>query len=232
MKIHLGTPTYKRLDAQRLLLRARAARATTHRVVSSVYGNSLLPLSFNGLLASARIDEAHVFAMLHADIRPEPGWLQKMLDVFEARKLSCLSAVVRIRENTGRTSTAIEPLGYKENRETLRLRHLHAEDVLKLPDVFTQEDVQSVVCNGERHGALLVNTGIMLMRLADFEDFPGFNIVSGFHDTGHKTWVDSEDCELSRWMHRRGMAYAAMSSIENVHYTGGEFVWSTKEARA
>ncbi len=68
---------------------------------------SLLALNFNTLWCRAlnlrRKRRVDYFAMLHADIEPEEGWLDALVGELEAHSADVFSAVVPIKEDRGLT---------------------------------------------------------------------------------------------------------------------------------
>lgn len=148
IKVFVGVPSY---DTKISMLTANAllsgGRKYQHSVAFSQ--TSLLAYTFNRLWCEAiNAREKHGythFCMLHADIAPEPGWLDKLTDISLALGADILSAVVPIKNSDGLTSTAIDTHPHRPSRLTMTQVH-------KLGDAFT-------------HPKLLVNTGLMLVDI-------------------------------------------------------------------
>ena len=66
------------------------------------------------------------FAMLHADVRPEPGWLDVLLNVLDREDADVVSAVIPIKDDKGLTSTAVDnPPDQKRAPRMLTLAEVH-----------------------------------------------------------------------------------------------------------
>lgn len=97
------------------------------------------------------------FAMIHNDIIALPGWLDKMLALAEKHDADILSVISPIKDERGLTSFALDeeiepgngglPVEYAPRRLTL------TEIYDNYPETF------------EVPGKLLINTGLMLVRL-------------------------------------------------------------------
>jgi SAM-dependent methyltransferase len=106
-------------------------------------------------LNMARRGEASHFAMLHADIEPQEGWMDVLLDECDRLDAECVSAVVPLKEATGLTSTAIgDPADpwHPWRRFTLR-------EIAGFPDTF------DAAAAGYPDRPLLVNTGCLVCDL-------------------------------------------------------------------
>lgn len=118
------------------------------QVVRLATESSLLVHGFNSLWAEAlnlRGRGLTHFAMIHADVSPEPGWLDVLLGELVRLGADLVSAVVPIKDERGLTSTAVageNPWGS---------RRLTLTEVHRLPETFGPEDVG---------GPLLVNSGL------------------------------------------------------------------------
>lgn len=106
--------------------------------------NSILTKCFNMLWCealNARANGVTHFAMVHADVMPDPGWLDRMHDIMEEHKADVLSVAMPLKSKHGLTSTAVND----DPPRRFTLRQLHAG-----PETFTAPN-------------LLVNTGLMLV---------------------------------------------------------------------
>src|SRR5271166_4544310 len=110
-KIFLAQPTYSGQAHVESVLAASAQASKRHDVHYFTFGTSLLGMTFNVLWA--RSVQGHLkgeqglkddkgeelfpvrydlFAMLHSDICPEPGWLDKIVDILDEQKVTVASA--------------------------------------------------------------------------------------------------------------------------------------------
>src|SRR6185369_15663806 len=84
-------------------------------VVARTQGGSILTSVFNAGWAMAQdayaAGKIDAFAMIHSDVTAPQGWL----DVLEARRVAAgvdlISAVIPIKDETGKTSTAVDDTG-------------------------------------------------------------------------------------------------------------------------
>lgn len=147
--------------------------------------SSLLARGFNQCWAYALSAEYDYFVMLHSDIVPQAGWLEKLIELIELspahqpsqRVYDVVSTVIPIKGPLGITSTAV---GETHNIFGL-LKRLTMREVYKLPETFTVADIyesgllpDSPVI-GTR-GPLLVNTGCFIanLRAKNREGRPAF----------------------------------------------------------
>jgi len=91
------------------------------------------------------------FCLLHSDIVPEDGFIDKLYEAMTRVGADVISAVVPIKDPTGLTSTAIdEPYGDMDPR--WRKRRLSMKEVFALAPTFT-------------HPRILLNTGLMMVDM-------------------------------------------------------------------
>lgn len=204
--------------------------------------SSVLPNSFNQLLVNA-LNACHKgiithFAMLHADIKPEIGWLEKLWAEMSAASADLIAAVVPIKNDSGRTSTAV---GLAHDRWAIP-RCVYLRERHDLPTTFSIEDLEP---DWEETGKrLLVNTGCMLMDLrrpwfkalkATGRPFAfQFHTRIGYDDEIAKTgvgdpwWCEqrSEDWEMSHDIADEGGRVVATWAVKLKH--SGEYDWSNE----
>src|SRR4051812_1607979 len=103
--VFLACPTY---DGTLSTLTARNIWGTAtqqHRISPLSEGLSLLPWNCNrhwcAALNHRRSDQLQWFAMLHADVAPEPWWLDKLIAEAEKQGADLLSAIVPIKDERG-----------------------------------------------------------------------------------------------------------------------------------
>ena len=137
-----GTCQLDTLEAVQLSSRRWEPKIVTQR--SSALGNCFNRLWVTAL--NSRAGGITHFAMLHSDVIPEVGWLDKMMDIMADKGADVLSVIIPIKSTEGLTSTALDTGGrWKVNRFTMKQVH-------KMPATFT-------------HPKLLLNTGLMLVDL-------------------------------------------------------------------
>lgn len=126
-------------------------------VTSRIKARSLLAACFNEFWCMALNERFDYFAMLHADVSPQPGWLDILMDEMKRTGADVVSVVIPIKEpEMGLTSTAIgDPSTNWRPR-----RRLTMHEVYELPETFDAADA------GYPGDALLVNTGCFLVDLS------------------------------------------------------------------
>lgn len=215
----LGMPGYGQLTAgsARGLWRATAAenaKIPLDLVVSYSEG-SLLAQNFNSLWCQAlnachRGNPVQYFAMLHADIEPEDGWLDVLVEELEARQLDVLGAVVPIKDPKGLTSIALA----REDGDPWRpLCRLTMREVWRLPETFTSEDVGH---------PLLLNTGCWVCRFdmawATKVRFTiNDRIVFNKSLNLYQAQVEPEDWYFSRLLNELGLKLGATRKVRLEH---------------
>jgi hypothetical protein len=150
-RVFLACPSYGPVEPEMAMGIAGAARR--REVTARNTRVSLLALNCNLLWCEAlnrRGTAQHPdhFAMLHADIGPETGWLDKLLDERERVGADVLSAIVPIKDDRGQTSTAVET--------EADVRRLSVSELDGLPPTF---DVSAL---GPPGSILLANTGLFV----------------------------------------------------------------------
>lgn len=214
-----------------------SATADKAQVHQSAVQCSLLPHGFNMMFSHALVSawngEVTHFAMQHADIIPEGGWLNKMLDIMDRVGADVLSAVVMIKGEDGTTSTAID-----NPRDEWDVPRMHKDYVLSecIPSTFCAADIPNCT-------KLLVNTGLMLVDLRKeywketFTDEQGYTwlkahfrfqsgirvLKPGTEDQSLQPCVKPEDWEFSRIVADMGGKVYATREIDLGHM--GHAVW-------
>lgn len=182
------------------------------------------------------------FASFHNDIMIGVDfWLDVMIDEMNACGADMISSVVRIKDNSGCTST-----GVLLGDEYAGTRRLTMKEIERLPPTFCAADVERVL--GFK-GELAVNNGIFV---CDFTKPWVEHIcekdgrVRGFTATDHiykdesGLWVaaiDTEDWKFSRWAAEQGLKVFATNKLLNDHEGPGRYrnvsrpdQWDTDEA--
>lgn len=213
--IYLGMPRYGEMaaGAARAIYRYPTRRPYTLLVTESM--SSLLANGFNllwaGALNAMAEQGATHFAMLHADVEPEPYWLDVLMDELERTGVDILSAVVPIKDERGITSTGIGRNGDRFDP----LFRLTMRDVHQLPETFTAAD-----CDHPEN-PLLINTGCWVCKLGEWSHWHAFTIDDKIEldpRTGkYVAKVEPEDWRFSRWAHARGLKVAATRKVRLNH---------------
>ena len=196
------------------------------RVVrQQTWGGSLLAKSFNMLwamaLASNEKDECEWFAMLHADIGPEGGWVDKLIEEAIVNDADVVSACIPLKNAKGLTSTGIDdPDDEFQPLRRLTMREVHSQMV---PLTFSAADL------GQPDHALLVNTGCFVARLdrpwcratdqrghllSTFSIDDRIKRIDGVWNVG----VSPEDWRWSRMLHRAGAKVMATKKVVANHF--------------
>jgi hypothetical protein len=167
---------------------------------------SLLPSVFNKLWITAICQKSHIFAMIHADVWAEPGWLDELVKILDSRKADIVSASIRIKDNTYDFSVALDLDPKCEN--PFHLKRLSAKHLSKMPEVFDRHHAAKAI-DEEMHeyGPLLVNTGCWvadLRRSWARKIVFQLNSYINWEQDPPKTYTEPEDWSLSRQLHRLG----------------------------
>lgn len=227
--VYIAAPSYdgKRDDknAQRLYL---DATQKYNRVVVP-YTGSLLALAFNGAwcyaLNNYGADGAKWFAMLHADILPDPFWLDTLIEEAERVDADMMSAVVPIKDTRGMTSTAIaHPTDPWQIFCRLTLKQIWNES---FPETFNRYTATAALQGllpqfTVPDTALLVNTGCFVCRIDRIanENPPFFTIRDRLVQVDGQ-WtqqVQPEDWYFSRFLDVRGHSVYATRKLGLVHW--------------
>jgi hypothetical protein len=158
MRILLGVPYNGQVAWQSSQAAWRSSQK--HEVQVAAVPSSLLALGFNTLLAEAlNRNEAGDFvegmAMLHMDLAPEEFWLDKLVEIMEAKQADFVSVINAIKDDRGLTSSGI---GFMEYTWT-PWRRFTMRKLANWPKTFNAADI------GYPRMALLHNTGCWLADL-------------------------------------------------------------------
>ncbi len=178
---------------------------------------------FNVLLACAVEAGCDRFLLWHQDVMPnEAGWLAKLSEIMEARKLAALSVELPIKNEDGQTSTAV-----MEQLSDGRMKMINiSRDVAhSFPDTFALDDVRLAFPAAT---ALLVNNGLLLLDLTQADPRKGFyfqseDILRAGEDGKLQADFVPEDWHYSLQLAKAGLPYAATTAIRCLHY--GEKGW-------
>jgi hypothetical protein len=143
-KIFLGVPCYGNVVT--VGCASSLFNATTLPLEIRFSDVSLLAMSFNILFLKAIENSATHFCLLHSDVEILTNhWIDRMLKIMKEKKLSVLSVVLPIKNDSGETSVALDN----------PIRKLTMKEIYSLPFTITRQ------CCNERfnNDLLLINTG-------------------------------------------------------------------------
>ena len=211
-KALLGMPGYGQVTggAARGFFRSSAKLDVVLRMQES----SLLAQNFNALWCEAlnlhRKRGLDYFAMIHADVEPQDGWLDTLVEELEAKQLDVLGVVVPIKDVRGVTSTALA----RDDGDPWRVHcRLTMSDVHRLPETFTAADIP-----GGR--PLLLNTGLWVCRFGDWCRQVRFTINDRIvvdKDGDYIPQVEPEDWYFSRLLHGLGLKVGCTRKVDVGH---------------
>jgi len=229
VRVFLALPTYDETIYINTMMTALNAvpRPSDVEVCLEPGSGSLLPRVFNRLLATAVARGYDRFAMLHADIAAEPGWLAQMMAIQDEHDADIVSVVSPIKDARNLTSTC-----YYDADDELHILSLK-ECCEKLPPVF---DVSAPWLQEQGAKVLGVNTGLMLMRLGR----PWLTQWSGFRIISDITWDDgqihchvvSEDWQMCRELARVEHPPKIVATTAVTMHHRGSMVWSNRAEQA
>ncbi len=208
--VFIAVPHHAELTPQ--LLPGLILATGRHRYSINTEGGSLLALMFNLLWCKA-LNLRHTgithFAMHHADIEAEPGWLDKLLGEMEKHDADVVSTVMAIKDNRGLTST-----GWQDST-TKKIRRFTMSEVVQLPATFDAAGA------GKPGQALMVNTGLWLCRFtAPWVEEACFTIRDAIAHENGKFWPRCipEDWGFSIWAAERGLRVMATRAVKAIHH--------------
>lgn len=227
----LGMPRHHggESGAYRGLYHHAAKAGAGRKLVIGEFTASLLAFGFNSLWhqAAAAAPQHGIthFAMLHADIEPQPWWVDVLHEEMDRTGADILSVVVPIKSPEGVTSTAIGDW----HDEWAQPRRLTMREVVQLPETFSANDASCGV--GHPSGPLLVNTGCWMARRGVWWSDVCFTIrdrIAIAPDGRPMPQVIPEDWGFSRWAHQRGLKVMATRKVQLQHV--GPWAWSNTHA--
>lgn len=225
-QVMIGIPTHdRRIDIKvNVASQPQIASPEGHVVFTRVRASSLLANNFNLLFADAINQGYSHFVLLHSDIAPAQGWVDRMLELMGQHDLDILSLISPFKDKSGRTSTAIDNENLAQSTwgpPRLTLHEVHNE----WPEIIT-------------HPRLVVNTGCMMIKLGGMwmePNPPCFSINDAFGrgpDGKLVALVEPEDWAFSRVARDRGARIGATALIKLEHIGYHEYVndevWGTE----
>lgn len=241
--VFLCSPTHNGLQDYRMADRFYNRVSEKHNILRYTEQNSLLANGCNKMYCFALNHREKYklkwFAMLHADVVPEPFWLDKLIDIAEGHDADMLSVIVPIKDSRGICSTALSQQGNTYGAfARLSMAQVHA-----LPPTFDKhllrtglkalpEDLRIEL--GDYH-ELLLNTGCMISRLdKPWSGEVFFNITDRicYRYGQYYAEVSPEDWHFSRMIAEAGGRTMAtrevvVQHIGNTGYNSAN-VWGNK----
>ena len=228
-RVLIGVPVHKGDVSGETMTSVVMAHSLVGNIVQvQVIGISLLARCFNSLWIAAYNAGFDYFVMLHSDIgvRADGGssWLDVLVERIQQFEAATLSVVSPIKSDEGMTSTGLY-LAKPPNYHTLR-RMTIRELATMNEFAITRTDVcKKFGLEPKDVGALLINTGCMIIDLRRFDWFgarwPGFQIVDEL--VWNKSGVPStrtrpEDWNFSSWLFEKGWPYYATKELTLDHH--------------
>ena len=186
---------------------------------------SLLTYNFNvlwcNMLNLRHTHDIRWFCMLHTDIEIKTdNWLDVLIESAVKSKADILSIVSPIKDSRGLTSTALI-----DTETNCVVKRLVMKEVCLLPPVFDITDIKNILGIDTANKILGVNTGVMLVKVADWCESILFSqkdyIIKTTDTTGHKTFEAqtlSEDWLFSIDAHKLGVTVKACRNVHIKHY--------------
>jgi hypothetical protein len=162
------------------------------------------------------------FAMLHADVAAEDGWLQTMIERMEAFGLDVIHAPCALKNEKGYTTTCVS---YDDNPWHPN-RRITTTELQQLPETFDIDTLKE--CYDSDATRMVINTGCMVVKNGPwFEKFPAFTMWD--HIVKHNgDWFAcsvSEDYVFGHWLADNGIRTGA-TKVATRHYGRGEYATS------
>lgn len=226
-RVFLGLPHYGQVYCEVAKVFYLAASKTADVQHADASG-SLLASVFNGLWAAAVVGGHDWFAMLHADVVPEPWWIDKLLDIAEGTEADVVSAIVPIKDGRGLTSTAID----HDDEPWRQRQRLTMAEIHNLPETFSAASFPGAL-------GLLVNTGCFLVRLGPWAKGVRFSIRDRILWTPDGPLVQTipEDWDFSRQARAAGKKIVATRAVQVRHLGSAHYgnaqpwgLWRTDQA--
>lgn len=230
--VYLGFPSYGNVAAigaiSSFLATPTQGKCAVIRAGSQ---SSLLCYGFNSLWAGALNARATMgvthFAMIHADIVPEPFWLDILLEEMTRLSADVVSAVIPIKSTQGLTSTGIDNL-----YDPWHPRRLTMAEIMRLPETFNNCCcLETMPESPDDVPALLINTGLFLVDLRKaWVEEATFTIHDRIIKIGeeYQAQVQSEDWVFSRFLADVGARVFATRKVKLTHV--GEYAYPNDSA--
>ena len=165
------------------------------------------------------------FAMHHADIQAEVGWLDQLIDEMAVVQADVLSVVVPIKDEKGLTSTGLQ------DPKTCKIRRLTMREIFTLPKTFNAKDCSQLGDTDNRQlttdNYLMVNTGLWICDFTKpWVEEAFFEIrdkIIQLPDGRFAANVLPEDWNFSGWCANQGLKVFATRRVKSHHYGRARF---------
>ncbi|HSV94498.1 MAG TPA: glycosyltransferase [Spirochaetia bacterium] len=195
----LTMPTYDKKCKVRSAMALFCSNAKDFHIERSSFNSSVIPIGFNTLWDFGIKGKYDYFAMIHSDIEPEEGWLEKMLNEMNENNLDVISAVIAIKNEQGMSSIAVN------TTDKWHYRNISIEEAKKLSKTFTEFEGKS----------LLINTGLMICKMGDWAKDVIFRFQSN-KVNGEYVTID-EGYDFSHQLHDKGLRVGATTVVKIIH---------------
>lgn len=166
--------------------------------------------------------EIDAFALIHADVGAEPGWLDILYREMKAYGADAISAVVPIKDDRGLTSTAVDDTG-----DSWLWRRLTLKQIAKMPDTFGDAELGAPIA---------LNTGLMLVKFGPWclemnvdntyrHLFRFEHAIRKESNGKRRVLFRPDDWLLSRSFRSAGLKLAATKAVK-LNHCGGDFQWA------
>lgn len=246
--VFLGCPSYNNLIHAGAAQSIYQTASRNFNVMAMVQGRGLTSPNCNDIWCTAlnaRLDNPAVkwFAMLHADVAPEPWWIDIAIAEAERTKADMLSAVIPLKDARAVTSTVIasedwtpdniaagkslpKRFGRLTMRQVMHSRFPKTFGINECCDALAQLPEEMQVTNAPRH-MLLLNTGCMVVRLTANIDWEKvfFSVIDGImlQNGRYVQWDASEDWLFSARMAFAGARCMATKAVRAMHWGNSPF---------
>jgi len=226
--VYMALPMYDQCSKETVESVVKASKE--HDLMYSFGSMSALCLNFNTAwcdMLNKRVlyPDMKWFGMLHSDIGvADMFWLDKMVRLAEEYGTDVLSVVSPLKDQRGLTSTGI----YDKEYEVI-VKRLSVREVNKIgKSVFGLDEIERLGLGIYDKHALVVNTGLMLVRIGDWCENIRFH-TKDYVIKKEGQWIPqfiSEDWLFSVDVHEQGKVVKVCSGIEIVHV--GKKAYSNK----
>ena len=236
-KVHIGIPMHQGVVTAQTMASVSTATSVRHAMNYQSLGLSLLAKNFNLLFISAVKRGYDYFLLHHSDLGVaglldggfRGSWLDLLIDRLEKHQLKALSVAVPIKNQAGVFSSGILTVP----GDAWSLRRHTVKELNRMPtEIITRDDMAKTL-DVKAPGAMLVNSGLLLMDIRDRggiwreKEWPGFNIADEivWNRSGvPESYTVPEDWGLSIWCHENNVPYALTREIIVAHVGGTVFL--------
>jgi hypothetical protein len=230
-RIFISVPSYDHRPYWYTNISIQSAFAGTSNVPYSVTVRgkscSLLPHGFNQLWVEAINEGFDYFVMLHADVHPDPGWLNFLTNTMHKTGADVISSVIAIKDEKGNSSTAIGKQR-DDNFAPAEMTRFIKIDELPRNFTFAFSDLPPEIrSEGE---FLMINTGCFLANItrpwARKTYFEIYSWIREMPEGKLGCGVLSEDWSWSWQLHKLGCKVLATNAFNIKHY--GPMFWENQ----